>query len=104
MGRRRVISRSAKEVHDSPLLIERIVDRAKGDGWRIPTITVESEDYVCLVALAVIIHAATTGRLIIALIPGRRRHRIWTGSTASRSLGQRVYKVSSAHLPSRRAS
>jgi len=87
-----------------PLLIERIVDRAKGDGWRIPTITVESEDYVCLVALAVIIHAGTTGRLIIALIPGRRRHRIWTGSTASRSLGQRVYKVSSAHLPSRRAS
>ena len=82
----------------------RIVDRAKGDGWRIPTITVESEDYVCLVALAVIIHAGTTGRLIIALIPGRRRHRIWTGSTASRSLGQRVYKVSSAHLPSRRAS
>ena len=82
----------------------RIVDRAKGDGWRIPTITVESEDYVCLVALAVIIHAGMTGRLIIALIPGRRRHRIWTGSTASRSLGQRVYKVSSAHLPSRRAS
>ena len=31
------------------------MDRAKGDGWRIPTITVESEDYVCLVALAVII-------------------------------------------------
>jgi hypothetical protein len=24
----------------------RIVDRAKGDDWRIPTITVESEDYV----------------------------------------------------------
>ena len=55
------------------------------------------------VPLAVIFHAAT-GKLIIALIPGRLRHRICPGSTASRSLGQRAYKASSAHLPSRRAS
>jgi hypothetical protein len=47
---------------------------------------------------------ATTGKLMIALKPGRLRHRICAGSTASSSFGQRVYKASSAHLPSSRAS
>ena len=64
----------------------------------------ERRRHVRFVPLAVIFHSGTTGRLIIALIPGRLRHRIFPGSTANRSLGQRVYKASSAHLPSRRAS
>jgi hypothetical protein len=47
---------------------------------------------------------ATTGSLMIDLRPGWLRHRIAPGSTASPSFGHRLYKLSSAHLPSSRAS
>jgi hypothetical protein len=48
--------------------------------------------------------SATTGSFSIDLRPGRLRHRICEGSTASRSAGQRVNSACRAHISSRRAS
>ena len=47
---------------------------------------------------------ATTGSFSIDRRPGRSRQRIWAGSTASASFGQRVNSACSAHMPSMRAS
>src|SRR5262249_8095831 len=68
------------------------------NGWR------ETHSNAVLIRASNSGHVATTGRLMIALMPGRLRHWICAGSTANLSFGQRVYKASSAHLPSKRAS